>query len=59
MRARLTADDAYTELFHWGDRLERDGAPETVAQAIVAELDAQHQTIDWRAVSDELRARKA
>jgi hypothetical protein len=55
MAAGLTGSDAYTEGFRWGEPLERAGAAREVADAVAAELDAQHEAIDWRAVAQALR----
>jgi len=47
MEAGLTGNDAYTELFKWNDSQEREGSAQEVAEAVAAELDAEHQVIDW------------
>jgi len=36
----LTSADDYTAQLKWGEELERAGAPEDVAKAIIRELDA-------------------
>lgn len=48
MAAGLTGTDAYLEGFQWSELAEREGTPEEVAAAVVAELDKQYKTIDWR-----------
>lgn len=55
MSAGLSASDAYTEQFRWGESQERAGTPEEVAAAVAAELEALYTTIDWRATAQELR----
>ena len=55
MAAGLTGSDAYTEGFRWGEAQEREGDARTVADAVAAELDAAHPTIDWRATAERLR----
>jgi hypothetical protein len=40
----LQDSDAYLDQWSWGDELERDGTAEAVAQAVLAELEAQ---ADW------------
>ncbi|MGD9633921.1 MAG: virulence factor [Pirellulales bacterium] len=41
----LSDGDDYLDQWKWGDELERDGTAEQVAQAVVAELEAQ---ADWK-----------
>jgi hypothetical protein len=55
MAAGLTGSDAYAEGFRWGEPLERAGAACEVADAVAAEIDVQHEAIDWRAVARGLR----
>lgn len=55
MAAGLTGSDAYTEAFRWGEPQERAGGAHEVATAVIAELDAQHPVIDWRAAIDLAR----
>jgi len=54
----LIGSDAYTEQFRWGDVLERDGEPQEVATAVVAELEAQYAEIDWRTTAGTLRQQR-
>ena len=49
MAAGLIGSDDYTEAFRWGEQHERAGSALEVADALAAELDAQHPVIDWRA----------
>ena len=49
MAAGLIGSDDYTEAFRWGEQQERAGSAREVADALAAELDAQHLVIDWRA----------
>lgn len=55
MSAGLSASDAYTEQFRWGESQERAGTPEEVAAVVAAELETLYATIDWRATAQELR----
>ena len=55
MLAGLTGTDAYLDGFSWGDVQGREGTPEAVAAAIVAELEAQYETIDWKGVAAAIR----
>lgn len=55
MAAGLTGSDAYAEAFAWGEQQERDGAARAVAAAVAAELDAQHPSVDWRVVAEQIR----
>jgi hypothetical protein len=56
MRARLTGADEYPKGFKWSPGQQRDGAPEEVVDAVLAELEAQYTTIEWRQLADRLRA---
>lgn len=56
MLARQTGTDAYLEGFTWGEVQSREGTPEEIAAAIVAELEAQYETIDWRGVAAALKS---
>jgi hypothetical protein len=55
MAAGMIGSDDYTEAFRWGEPQERAGSAREVADALVAELDAQHSQIDWRATVATLR----
>jgi hypothetical protein len=55
MAAGLTGSDAYIETFRWGDSLEREGSPAEVVAAVVAELDAAFEKIDWRKTAESLK----
>jgi hypothetical protein len=56
MAAGMIGSDDYTEAFRWGEQQERPGSAREVADALVAELDAQHSVIDWRATVARLKA---
>jgi len=59
MASKSVDGESYSEGFEWGAAETRDGSPEDVADAVVAELDAAHPEIDHRAVALRLReARK-
>ena len=58
MRARLTNHNDYPAGFHWGPAQEREGTLEEIALAVVAEIEAQYETIPWRELSDRLRAER-
>jgi hypothetical protein len=55
MAAGMIGSDDYTEAFRWGEQQERAGSAREVADTLVAELDAQHPQIDWRATVATLR----
>jgi hypothetical protein len=46
MAAGLTNSDAYGAQYRRGDWVERDGSPEEVAEALLAELEAEFAKID-------------
>ena len=56
MTAGLIGSDDYTEAFRWSDQQERAGTAREVADALTAELDAQHPMINWRATVEGLKA---
>jgi hypothetical protein len=55
MLAGLTKADAYVDGLVWGERVERDGSAQEVAQAVAAEIEAAHPAIDVRAIADHIR----
>jgi hypothetical protein len=55
MAAGLIGSDDYSAAFRWGEQQERAGTAREVADAVAAELDAQHPAIDWRATVAALR----
>jgi hypothetical protein len=59
MAAGMIGSDEYTEAFRWAEQQERSGTAREVADALAAELDAQHPAIDWRATVAALRGRDA
>lgn len=58
MRARLTGADEYPKGFKWSQGQTREGTPEAVVDAVIAELEAQYATIPWRELADRLRAER-
>lgn len=54
MAAGLTGTDAYLDGFAWSEPHERDGSPEEVVEAVLAELEQQYETIDWRGTAVSL-----
>lgn len=48
MAAGLTGTEAYLDGFTWSERQEREGTPEAVVEAVMVELEAQYETIDWK-----------
>jgi len=58
MRARLTGADEYPKGFKWSAGQTREGTPEEVVDAVVAELELQYPTIEWRQMADRLRAER-
>jgi hypothetical protein len=55
MAAGLVGSDAYIEVFRWGEAQTREGSPAEVAAAVVAELDAEFEKIDWRKTAESLK----
>lgn len=55
MAAKLTGTDDYMQGFRWSDAQERSGTLPEIADAVVAELDAQYPVVDWRPLAQRLR----
>ena len=55
MAAGMIGSDDYAEAFRWGEQQERAGSAREIADALAAELDAQHPVIDWRATVAALK----
>lgn len=55
MAANLIGDDDYTNGFRWREVEPRQGAAQVVAETVAAELEAQHEDIDWRATVRKLK----
>lgn len=55
MAAGLVGSDEYTDAFRWGDPIERDGSAADVAAAVVAEIETQFDSIDWRATAARIK----
>ncbi len=49
MATNLIGSDEYSAALRWGEAQDRDGSAREVADAVAAEIAAQHPTIDWRA----------
>jgi hypothetical protein len=55
MAANLIGDDDYTNGFQWHEAGVRDGAAQSVAETVAAELEAKYAEIDWRSTARKLR----
>jgi hypothetical protein len=55
MAANLIGDDDYTNGFEWGDEEEREGEAQAVAEAVAAEIEQKHPTVEWQGVARELK----
>jgi hypothetical protein len=42
--------DSYTDGFQWGEELEKPGTAKEIADAIAAELDKKHPSVEWRSL---------
>jgi len=56
MEAGLTGTDEYLNLMQWGDPQEREGTPDEIVDALVAELEAQYVKIEWRKTAEALKS---
>ena len=55
MEAGLSGSDAYTDGFRWSAFEEREGPAQDVAAAVVAEIEATYERIDWRRTASALK----
>ena len=55
MATKLVGSDEYSAALRWGEMQERGGTAREVADAVAAEIAAQHPTIDWRATVARIR----
>lgn len=58
MAAGLTGSDEYAVGFHWGDAVAVDyeGELDEIAEAVLAEVEAQFADIDWEKTVEKLKA---
>jgi hypothetical protein len=59
MAAKMISDDNYTTGFQWQSAQEKEGSAKDVADAVIAELDAQFAEIDVQVLTDKLRQMKS
>ncbi|MEJ2486485.1 MAG: virulence factor [Anaerolineales bacterium] len=59
MAAKMISDDNYTAGFQWKSAQEKEGSANDVAEAVIAELDAQFAEIDVQVLTDKLRQMKS
>jgi hypothetical protein len=59
MAAKMISDDNYTTGFQWQSAQEKEGSAKDVAEAVIAELDAQFAEIDVQVLTDKLRQMKS
>ena len=59
MAAKMISDDNYTTGFQWQSAQEKEGSANDVAEAVIAELDAQFAEIDVQVLTDKLRQMKS
>lgn len=55
MAANIIGDDDYTNGFRWQEAGAREGAAQSVAEKVAAELEAKYEEIDWRNTARKLR----
>ncbi|MEJ2512298.1 MAG: virulence factor [Anaerolineales bacterium] len=59
MAAKMISDDNYTAGFQWQSAQDKEGSAKDVAEAVIAELDAQFAEIDVQVLTDKLRQIKS
>lgn len=55
MAAGLQGDDAYLEGFNWSEIKRKDGSPEEVLHAVVAEIEQQYPVVNWQDTANRLK----
>lgn len=55
MEVGLVESDAYTDLFHWSEPIERYGSAQSVAESVVIELIDQYPDIDPHSTASSLQ----
>jgi hypothetical protein len=58
MEAGLTGTDEYLNLMQWSEVKEREGTPDAVADALVAELELKYAKIEWRKTAEALKGKQ-
>ncbi len=56
MDAGLTGTEDYLNLLQWSDFQEREGTPDEVVAALIAELEAKYAKIEWRKTAEALKS---
>ena len=56
MACGLIGSDDYTNAFSWGDPVDHAGSPEQAAAEIAARIEAETQSIDWRATANRVKS---
>lgn len=59
MAAGMVGDDAYLEGFNWSETKTRDGEPQEVLDAVVAEIEQQYPVVDWQATAKRLKQERS
>ena len=58
MAAGLVGDDAYLEGFNWSERKQREGEPQAVLDAVVAEIERQYPVVNWQVTAARIKAER-
>lgn len=56
MAAGLFGSDDYTNAFFWSDPVEHPGTPAEAAAEVAARIEAETQSIDWRATAKSVKS---
>lgn len=55
MAAGLVGDDAYLDGFSWSEAQTREGTPQEVLDAVVAEIEGQYPVVNWQETASRLK----
>jgi hypothetical protein len=55
MAAGLVGDDAYLEGFNWSETQTREGEPQEVLNAVIAEIEQKYPVVNWQQTAEQLK----
>ena len=58
MAAGLVGDDAYLEGFNWSEVKHREGEPQEVLDAVIAEVEQQFPVVNWQETAKKLKQQR-
>lgn len=59
MAAGLVGDDAYLDGFKWSEPKSRDGEPQEVVNAVLAEIEQQYPVVNWQETATRIKRERS